>query len=92
MKNNFQIFKQNNLFKFNVNNKEKTVNDINEEFKIIQIETRDSFLNLRVSNYFHMNWTEDEDINIDFKDDKIASFICGLCEKRKKINKNNYFS
>lgn len=77
-----EIFKVNNIFHFSINGKKQTKDEINKNYDHINIEKMDKNLDFRIENYFHLNWTENNMINMDFKDEKLLEYLCGLCEGR----------
>lgn len=81
-----EIFKQNQVFNFLKDGKQQTKDEINKKYNYIEIDHLDKNLNVKVDNYFHLNWTEKNIINMDFKDEKLVDYLCGMCGKRIFLN------
>lgn len=77
-----EIARENNIFNFLINDKKKTKDEINKNYDHINIEKMDKNLDVKMDNYFHLNWTEKNMINMDFKDEKLLGYLCGLCGER----------
>lgn len=85
MNTKIEILKKKDIFKLFLNGKKFTKDEINKKYQHIGVDHLDKSLNVVVYNYFHLNWTENNIINLDFKDDKLINNLCGMCQKRNYL-------